>query len=184
MDLSSPPTFPGLNVTRAPIAAVQLVVGGRWFELSKSLLGAVTSPSAAAQVDAAASQEVARKAIDAIVAMIDSSPARAIAGGYSETKALQSMVGAISPTIAKFTRSTTAPQSVKGTYTLKFTTTGSSATGASILITAPNGTEGDARVSLSANITHANDANDAISAPIDATVFTTALLLQLRSFAS
>ena len=180
VDLSSLPTFPGVNITPEQITAAQLVVGGRWFKLWKSLLGAVASPSVAAQVSAAASPEGARKVIDAIVAMIDSSPVRAIAGGYSERGTLQSVVGAISPTIAKLTHSTTAPKFVKGTYTLKLTTTGSSATDASILINAPHGTVGDARVSLSAIITHASDA---ISAPIGATIIAPALLQQLRSLA-
>ena len=180
VDLSSLPTFPGVNITPEQIAAAQLVVGGRWFELSKSLLGAVASHSAAAPVNAPATQYVVRKVIDAIVAMIDSSPVRAIAGGYSERGTLQSVVDAISPTIAKLTHSTTGPKFVKGTYTLKLTTTGSSATDASILINAPHGTVGDARVSLSAIITLASDA---ISAPIGATIFTPALLQQLRSFA-
>jgi hypothetical protein len=182
VDLSSLNGIPGLNVTPAQLAGAQLLLGGRWFELSKDLLSSVVpTPSTAAQAKAAANQAVARKIIDAIVSVIDSAPAKALSGGgYSETGTLKSIVDAVAPTIQSITHSTTGPGSVKGTYTLKLTTSGSTATGASISITAPNGSKGNATIILSATVAHANDA---VTAPSGATLITPALLKMFQSSA-
>jgi hypothetical protein len=72
---------------------------------------------------------------------------------------------------------------VPGTYTLTLTNSGSVATGGSISITAPegSGSPGNATVTLTAAVTHDNDA---IVAPTNATVITPALLQQLEGSAS
>jgi hypothetical protein len=67
---------------------------------------------------------------------------------------------------------------VKGTYTVAFTMSGSTATGASIGITAPNGTKGNATLTVNATVAHANTP---IVAPANPTVITTALLKELLS---
>ncbi len=182
VDLSSLTSIPGLNVTPAQLASAQLLLGGRWFELSKDLLTSLAAPSAAAsKARAAANQAVARRVIDAIVGVIDSTPAKALSGGgYSETGTLKSIADAVAPTIQSITHSTKGPGSVKGTYTLTLTTSGTTATGASISITAPNGSKGDATVSLSATVAHANDA---VAAPSGATLITPALLKMFQSSA-
>lgn len=63
--------------------------------------------------------------------------------------------------------------SVQGSYTLSLTTSGTSATGASITVTAPNGTQGNATVTLSATIAHADDD---ITAPANPTIVTRSML--------
>jgi hypothetical protein len=181
VDLSTLSGLPGIKLPSAQLALAQLVVGGRWFELTKSMLNSYLPSSAAAQAKVGEDQAVERKIIDAIVKVIDSTPATALAnGGYTETGTLQSVVDAVLPTIESLANSLSSPGKVKGTYTLSLETSGSSATGASISITAPNGSKGDATVSLSATIAHASDG---VATPSGATLITPALLQQLQSSA-
>jgi hypothetical protein len=93
-------------------------------------------------------------------------------------------VKALLPTIESLDPSAGASVgAVPGTYTLTLTNSGSVATGGSISITAPegSGSPGNATVTLTAAVTHDNDA---IVAPTNATVITPALLQQLEGSAS
>ena len=71
--------------------------------------------------------------------------------------------------------------SVPGTYTITLTTSGTTATGGSIAITAPNATKGNASVELDATMTHDSDA---IAAPTGSTVITPSLLKGLLAQAT
>jgi hypothetical protein len=185
VDLSSLSTLPGVNIPASQLAALQLVVGGRWFELPKSLIDSVAQKNASAnKAKSAADVALERKLIDAVSKVIDNAHAKALAGGgYSETGTLASILVAVWPTITSVTK-TTIPASaaaVKGTYTLTLTNSGSSATGASVTIEGPGGAPQITSVGLVASITH--DAGS-ISAPSDATVITPALIKQLESSAT
>jgi hypothetical protein len=88
-------------------------------------------------------------------------------------------VKAVLPTIESIDPSAASSVgAVPGTYTLTLMNNGSVATGGSVSITAPEGSggSGSATVSLSATVTHNNDA---IVAPTGATVITPALIQQL-----
>jgi hypothetical protein len=182
IDLSSLSALPGVNIPAAQLAELQLVIGGRWFELPKSLIDSVAQKNASAnKAKMAADVALERKLIDAVSKVIDNAHAKALAGGgYSETGTLASILVAVWPTITSVTK-TTIPASaaaVKGTYTLTLTNAGSTATGASVTIKGPGGAPQVTSVGLVASITH--DAG-AITAPSGATVITPALIKQLES---
>jgi hypothetical protein len=182
VDLTSLSSLPGVNLPASEIAELQLVVGGRWFELTKSLIDSVAQKNATAD-KARAAEDVAleRKLIDAISKVIDTAPAKALAGGgYSETGTLASILVAVWPTISSVTKSTipASAAAVKGTYTLTLTNAGSTATGASVTIKGPGGAPQITSLGLVATITHNTDT---ITAPSGATVITPALIKQLES---
>jgi hypothetical protein len=182
VDLTSLSTLPGVNLPASQLAALQLVIGGRWFELPKSLIDSVAQKNASAnKAKMAANVALERKLIDAVSNVIDNAHAKALAGGgYSETGTLASILVAVWPTITSVTKTTIPPSAaaVKGTYTLTLTNAGSTATGASVTIKGPGGAPQITSVGLVASITH--DAG-AITAPSGATVITPALIKQLES---
>lgn len=182
IDLTPLSALPDVNLPASELATLQLIIGGRWFELPKSLIASLAQKdTTATKAQVAADVAIERKIIDAIAKVIDNGPAKALSGGgYSETGTLASIVAAVWPTIASVTK-TTLPASaaaVKGTYTLTLTNSGSSATGASVTITTPGDPAQITSVGLVASITHNSDT---ISVPSDATVITPALLQQLEA---
>ena len=185
-DASAISTIPGVNVSPTEIASIQLIAGGRWFELPKSLLNSVipTSAAAKAKAQAQAAKEVAisRQLIDDLTAVIAATPYKTLAGGgYSQTGTLESVVKAMLPTIKSITSRPINLSSIKGTYEISVTLSGSTATGGSIKITAPSGQGGDASIALETTVTHASDN---ITAPSGATVISPALLKGLVSQAA
>ena len=182
IDLTSLSSIPDINIPASQLAALQLVVGGRWFEIPKSLIDSLAQKQTDVnKAQAAADVALERRIVDAISKVIDNAPAKALSGGgYSETGTLASIVKAVWPAISTVTKTTlpAAAAKVKGTYTLTLTNSGSTATGASITISAPDGTSGNQSVGLVASITHNSET---VTAPSDATVISPALLKQLET---
>ena len=186
IDLSNLSSIPGVNLPSSELSAAQLVLGGRWFEIPKSLIKSELPTSSAATATAKAQvtkdQVIAKQVIDALTKLIDSTKYTTLANGaYAETGTLAAVVKALAPTIASVSPTTVIPKTVQGTYKLTLQRSGTTATGASITITAPNGTNGDASVGLAATIKHANIT---ISAPSGVTVITPSLLKSLESGSS
>lgn len=165
---------PTANVSAAETSALQLLVGGRWFEFPASLLNSYVPTSAAAAATTAKERALGTKLIDDLTSLIsDTSYTTLASGGYAQTGTLESVVKALWPTIAAAGDTSTMPSNVPGTYAVTITTSGSSATGGSVAITAPNGTSGSDTVTLNATVAHASDA---VVAPTGATIITRALL--------
>ncbi len=186
-DLTAINSIPGIPLTakdQTELAAAQLFLGGKWFEVPATLVNTVLPKSDAAKAQATKDQAIERTILDALTTLIDKGHAKSLAsGGYSETGTLESVLTALEPTIASVDPSASTAGPVPGTYTLTLTNAGSVATGGSISITAPqgHGTPGNATVSLSATVTHDNDP---IAVPPDVTVITPALIQQLEGSAS
>jgi hypothetical protein len=184
-NLTSLGTIPGLGLSAQDLASAQLLLWGRWFELPYSLLKSYAKKFATTPSEAQITKEksIDNKVLDAIAGLIDTTHSTTLAsGGYTETGTLESVVTALLPTLDSVTHMTIpAPKHVKGTYTLTLNASGTTATGASIVIAAPNGTQGNASVGLHATIAHNNVS---VSAPTGATVITPALIKQLSSLAS
>ena len=183
VDLSAINAIPGLPITsqdQSELAALQLFLGGKWFEIPSSLISKELPSADALKAKSAQEQALDRKLFDALSNLIDNGNAKSLSsGGYSETGTLESVVKAVLPTIESVDPSAGASVgAVPGTYTLTLNDNGSVATAGSISITAPEGSSGsgDATVSLSATVTHNNDA---VTAPTGATVITPALIQQL-----
>jgi hypothetical protein len=188
VDLSAVNEIPGLPLTsqdQSELGALQLFLGGKWFEIPSKLLSSELPSSAAAKAKTAQDQAIARTIFDALSKLIDNGHATALSsGGYSETGTLQSVLKALLPTIQGLDPSAAASAGpVQGTYTLTLTNSGSVATGGSISITAPegSGSPGDATVTVQAAVTHNSDPVDV---PTDVTVITPALIQQLEGSAS
>ncbi len=187
VDLKTINSIPGIPLTakeQTELTAAQLFLGGKWFEVPSTLVNTVLPKSSAARAQAAKNQAIERTILDALTNLIDKGHAKSLSsGGYSETGTLASVLKALEPTIASVDPSAAIPSSVKGSYTLTLTNSGSVATGGSISVTAPqgNGTPGNATVSLSATVTHDSDP---ITVPTDVTVITPALIQQLRGSTS
>jgi hypothetical protein len=166
--------IPSVNLSSSDLAAAQLLFGGRWFEIPTSLLTSSFPATSKMKAQAAQDQAAAKKIADALDKLIDTTPyTTPSAGSYSETGSLRSVVKAVLPTFESLGGSSASISSIKGTYTLGLTTSGTTATGASIKITAPNGTQGDATVELTATIAHADDA---VAAPTNPTILTKSML--------
>jgi hypothetical protein len=187
VDLTAVDSIPGIPLTaqdQSELAAAQLFLGGKWFEVPAKLAKSEIPKSSVSKVQAAKIRGIEVKIFDALSKLIDDGHAKSLTGGgYSETGTLESVVKAVLPTIQSLDPSVTQPTNVKGTYTLTLTNSGSVATGGSISITAPegNGTPGNATVGLSATVTHDNDP---IVVPTNVTVITPALIKQLEGSTS
>lgn len=176
IDITALASIPGTNISSSQAAAAQTFLGGRWFELPKGLLTSLIKKSRAPKAQIAEDQKVEAKVIDALTTYIDAAHYKTLANGFSVSGSLQSVVAAVEPTIQQLAHSTSAPKPQKGSFTLVLTTSGSTVTGGSISITAPNGTKGNATGTVVATVSH--DAVN-VTAPSGATKITPQLLASL-----
>ena len=186
VDLTNLASIPGVNLPSSELSAAQLILGGRWFEVPKSLITSELPPSSAAtataKAQAAKDQVIAKKLIDALSKLIDTTKYTTLSNGaYRQSGSLTSVVTALAPTITSVSPTTVIPSTVQGSYTLTLERSGANATGASVTITAPNGAKGNASIGLAATISHDDDT---IVAPSGAVVITPSLLKGLESGAS
>ena len=174
---------PGVTLPTSEVNAIQLLLGGRWFELSKSFIDSYLPATSATSSETANEQAAVKKVVDALTTLIDTAPYTTLpnGGGFSETGSLANVVTAILPTIQSLEGTTVNPPTVSGNYTITLTMSGMTATGGSITIVTPNGAQGDVNVGLQAAVTH-NSVS--VAAPVGATIITKALLKELLSQAS
>lgn len=176
LDATQLSKIPGANLPAAEIADVQLVFGGRWFELPTSVLNSVVPRKDSAGTSAFENKALEAKVVDAITNLIVTTPSTSTHNGYTETGTLLSFAKAIQNSIPSLKHEKVPTGSAdNGTYTLSVSVSGSSATGASVSITAPNGKKGNATGSLTTTFAHASTT---VSTPSGATVITPAFLRQ------
>lgn len=182
VDVSALSSIPTLNLSTSELNALELLIGQRWFEFQKGFIDSSLLHARATPQETSKEQAAAKRILDALSKLINTTPYTTTASGaFSETGSLNSVVTAVLPTIESVEGTTLHPGAVPGTYTVTLATSGSTATGASVTITAPDGTRGNESVSLNAAVTHNNDA---VSAPSGATIITQSLLKGLLSQAS
>jgi hypothetical protein len=181
LNASALQSIPSLPISASDLSAVNALLGGRWFELPKSLLNSYLKAERAKLKASGATPPAATKEVheeQAIVAavtkFIENAPSTPLSGGgFSETDSLQAFVSALWPTIESLDPSSAAaPTDVRGSYTLTLATSGSTVTGGSISITAPS-TDGTDTVGVKATVTH-NGAT--VVVPTNATVLTKSVL--------
>ena len=174
--------IPDATLSAAQASALQLLVGGRWFELPASLINSYVPKSDAATATAAKERALGTKVVDDLTTLIsDTTYTTLSGGGFSQTGSLESVVKAVWPTIAALDPGATMPDAVPGSYTISVTTSGTTATGGSITITAPNGTSGTDSATVTTTVAHASVA---VVAPTGATIITPALIKSLLSQAT
>jgi hypothetical protein len=180
IDLSSLSSLPGVNIPASDIAAFDLLLGGRWFEVPASLLKSMLAKEQASATPTKRETQDINTLRQAIIHIIETTNSTSVAGGgYTETATIASFVHALWPTIQSLGLSqVTEPTNVKGSYTLTMTTSGSTLTGASASITAPDssGSANDT-VAIRTTISH-NSAS--VAAPSGATVVTKQLIQELE----
>jgi len=185
VNVSTLATVPTVNLSAGEVAALQLMLGGRWFELPESLIN-THLPSGTGAVSAARQDEALGETIfNDLSAFVASKPYTTLpGGGYAQTGSLESVaqtlfsaIESVSGAAASIEVPATVPQ-VAGTYRISVSTSGSTATAASVSITAPNSTQGDATISIDASITHELSG---IVAPSNPIVITPSLLNELES---
>jgi hypothetical protein len=182
IDVTALSNIPSLTLPSSELNDLQLLVGGRWFELPKSFIDSYTPPVSASTATTAKDQAAAKKIFDAISNLINTTPYTTLPnGGFSQTGSLEKVVTSVLPAIESVAGTSVHPTSVKGSYTITLTMSGATATGGSITITAPNGTQGNASVGLQATVTHNSDS---VATPSGATIITKSLLKGLLSQAS
>jgi hypothetical protein len=173
VDIVALAAIPGVNLPTAEAAELELVIGGRWFELPKTLFNSLVHTSKVPKAQLGTDQAVEAKVLDALSNLIDTTSSTTLPNGYSETGTLASVEQALLPALSGVTHRTTTPTAPKGTYTLTLTTSGSTVTGASISITAPYETSTMATGTLTATVAHDHVT---IAVPSPVTTITPSLL--------
>jgi len=182
LNISAAANVPGVTLPATEVTALQLLMGGRWFELPKSLLDSVTTTTTPTQATQAANDAAAARTIfDDLSKLIAATPYTTLPnGGYSQTGTLQSVVNAVLPTVQSLSGSTITTKSVQGTYTLNVTTSGATATGGSINVTAPSAVSGQGNDTVGLTVTAAHQSLS-IDAPPTPTIITQSLIQGLLS---
>jgi len=175
LDTTQLSKIPGVKISAGELSAIQLLIGGRWFELPKTLLNSVVPKKDASGVNSAENQMTEAKVVDAITNLIVTTPSTSTANGYSETGTILSFANALYAALPSFSHTVPTAGNAKGTYTLSVSVSGSNATGASISVTAPNAKNGTATGTLTATFAHASTN---VSVPSAVTVITKTLLSQ------
>lgn len=169
-------TIPGVKLPAQQLQAIQFALGGRWFELPKSVLNSVVPKKDSVGANAAESTALEAKVLDAITNVIDTTHYTSTTNGYTETGTLYSLAKAVYDSLPSLTHGTgPTATSAKGTYTLSVSVSGSNATGVSLSITSPRGSGGNATATINATFAHASTS---VSAPSGATAITPSLLQQ------
>lgn len=170
-------SLPGVNLPSQTLAAIELLLDNRWFEVPASLIAA-SEPTQPTKAQTAKEQAIVQQIVNDLTGVIEANNYTTLpGGGFSQTGTLQSIVTAVLPAVEKLDGNTPNPGKVPGTYTVAIKMSGSTATGASISVTAPNGSLGNSTVEIDATIAHAATV---VSAPADATTITPAIIAQLE----
>ena len=166
--------FPELgSAVASELPVLQLTYGNRWFEVPSSLLTSYLPANSKAAAETTSQMAAETKLLDAITSVIEKGKYTTTGNGYQETGSLDTLARALAPIVASLQHQAATPVGHNaGTYNVSLGLDGSTATSASVGITAPNGA-GAMSVELKASISHHNDA---VTAPHAPTVITPQLL--------
>jgi len=166
--------FPQLGHTLVrELPVLQLTYGNRWFEVPSALLTSYLPASSKAAAASTSQMAAETKILDAITSVIEKGNYTTTSNGYQETGRLDTLARALAPVVASLEHQNSTPVGhTPGTYQVSLGLDGSTATAASVGVTAPNGA-GSMSVELKASISHNHDA---VTAPHAPTVITRQLL--------
>jgi hypothetical protein len=178
VDVSSLTSVPGFKIPTSELTAFQLLFGGRWFEIPSTLVSSLAPATRATTASAAKERATITRVIDAITKVIDSGKVNDLGHGkFSETGTLLSIAKAVSSSVKGLgSTGTRKAATVQGTYKLTISTSGSTATGASINVTGPKDAGGKHSATVTALFAHDNVV---VSAPSGATVLTPGMIASL-----
>lgn len=143
--------LPGVAIPANALTTTNLLLGNRWIEIPFDLIAhdAATSRHLTITRSTAVSTEL--RAVNALVAVLANMPTTTTATGFEQSGTLASLDKALA-TLVPSTSTSTTP--VPGTYKIAVTMAGTSATSAVATVVTPNGTAGDARVTMTATFAH------------------------------
>ena len=173
--------IPGLGLTAAKLAPINLILGGRWFEFPYSLVAKYETSTLHMKPTRTLAALNDIKIVNALVTFFANQPTTTTADGFAQTGTLANLESALMPLLKTAIKSPLPTTTLHGTYKLAVTMNGNVATAAKIAVTAPNGKYGDSTLTLSATFAQANAP---VSAPSGALVVTNSLLKQLSGSGS
>ncbi len=168
---SSIPGFP--KSAAQSFAQAQALFGGKWFELPSSLVQGLTNKKPATKTKVLHSVSMVEAGAGIVIGYVEGLHHTNISNGYKVTATLNAAANALYAQLRAIDPSISKPTSTQGSFTLTVTGSGSSASGFSLSVTAPNGKKGLATVAFHTGISH--NAQQ-VSAPKGATVITPQLL--------
>ncbi len=172
--------IPGLGLSAAKLAPVNLLLGGRWIEFPHSLIAKYETSTLHLKPTGSLAAKNEIQLVDAVVSFFAKQPTTTTANGFTQSGTLASLVNALTPllksTVATPITKPITTTAAKGSYKLAVTMNGNVATTASLAVTAPNGKYGDATLTLTGTFARANVP---VSTPTGALVITNSLIKQL-----
>lgn len=174
VDLAALGSVPGVGIPPLELAAAQLFLGGRWFELPRSVVQHLAPPPTRQEI--ATSSQIEARVIDALARYIDSSRHAKTAGEFTESGSIRQLESALLPVVSGVEHRQIAPVAVPGSYVLRLSTSGTTVKGVTLSVTAPTATGGVATATFTMTVTH-----DPVSvvAPAGATAITPQLFRDL-----
>ncbi len=173
LNLSVLSGLPGTHLPAAQIQAMQLFIGNRWFELTKSYLQQLEKMVPTSNQNAANERAVFAKVVAAFEQLLLTNHYTTTSTGYQETGTLKQLANAAYGIARQYNPGVTMPTTGPGTYTLRLSANGTTVTALSASVSAPYKGSGLATGTLSATIGHASQS---ITAPSGATVITKQLI--------
>lgn len=169
---------PGIGLSRAQLASVNLILGGRWFEFPYSLVAKFETSTLHLKPSRTTTLKNEILVINSLVSFFAKAPTTATPGGYTQTGTLASLAKLLSGLTATPIAS---PTTAAGTYTLAVTMNGNAASAVTMTVVTPNGKYGNGTLTLKGTFAHRNAS---ITAPTNALVITNTFLRQLGVSAS
>lgn len=176
VNVASLARIPGLGLTAAKLAPINLILGSRWFEFPHSLVSKYETSTLHMKPTSTLSAQGGIKIVNALVTFFANQPTTATADGFAQSGTLANLEKALLPLLRTAVKTPLPTAAPKGTYDLAVTMNGNVATAAKFAITTPNGKYGDATLTLSATFARASVP---VSTPTGALVVTNKLIKQL-----
>lgn len=184
VDISGLSKIPGVTLSRQELASAQLLFGGRWFEFPSSLiLKNLPKTGVATAAQLTRTKLIKRELITALTKLLGQTQFTTSANGvYSKSGTISSVWDALAPILRRAGLNSSAPTTAPaGTYTATLTTSGATASGATLDLALQDGKSGHLNLNLAATFEHAVFN---VAAPSGATVVTSAMLSSLLGLAS
>ena len=111
VNVTSLSSIPNVTLSPSELTGLQLIFGGRWFEIPKSLIDEYLPSKAATAAEAAKAQAVAKQILDNLSTLVNETPYTTLPnGGFSQTGSLKNVVKAVLPAVESLGGTTARPQ--------------------------------------------------------------------------
>jgi hypothetical protein len=164
--------LPGIRLDPGELAAIQVILSDKWYQISWPVLLA-SIPKTASFQPSDADLIVLRTVLNAIFKTILDTPHDAGSGGFIATGDVASLFDTIVPPIARLAHQTLGPVPIPGTFTMSINGSSSGTTNVTFTGSVPNDAGAELSLTLTSSVTHSSTD---IQVPGGATVITPALI--------